>query len=443
MNKITKIFTAAALVAFALPALSQTNGSNSPYSRYGFGLLGDGANAFNMGMSGTAYGMRNGTELNSKNPASYAAIDSLSFLFDFGLSLQNGNIGQNGVKTNAKNTSIDYINVGFRAAPRFGMSVGLMPYSTIGYNTSTSGTVANTNPEVTRTTTFSGDGGLHEVYYGLGWAPHRNISIGANVGYLWGNLSHKVLMSYSESSINTNRQVYETDVRSYKVDLGLQYVQPINKKNTLTLGFVYGLGHDINTRADYFNQTISSGSVTMADTLHADNAYQLPHTFGLGLTWTHKNSLRVGVDYTFQKWGDVKFPEVLTDATGNHTYRATKGQFTDMHKVAMGMEYIPNPEGIRWAQRVRYRAGFSFATPYITRISDGNGNFADGPRDYSASLGVALPIMNMHNNRSLLNISAQFEHVAPKAAGMITENYLRICVGLSFNERWFMKWKAE
>ena len=66
MNKITKIFTAAALAAFALPALSQTNGSNSPYSRYGFGLLGDGANAFNMGMSGTAYGMRNGTELNSK-----------------------------------------------------------------------------------------------------------------------------------------------------------------------------------------------------------------------------------------------------------------------------------------------------------------------------------------------------------------------------------------
>ena len=27
--------------------------------------------------------------------------------------------------------------------------------------------------------------------------------------------------------------------------------------------------------------------------------------------------------------------------------------------------------------------------------------------------------------------------------GMITERYLRLCVGLSFNERWFQKWKVQ
>lgn len=438
MNKIHHICAAVALSALALPLAAQTNGSNSPYSRYGFGLLSDGGNAFNKGMSGTAYGMRNGTELNTKNPASYAAIDSLSFLFDFGLSLQNANISQGGVKTNAKNTSIDYVTIGFRAAPRLGMSLGLMPYSTIGYNTSTSGTVPNTNPEVTRTTSYSGDGGLHVVYYGLGWAPHKNISVGANVGYLWGDLSHTVQMAYSETSINTNRQLYETDLRTYKVDFGLQYVQPIDKKNTLTLGLTYGLGHDINTRADYRNQTIISSAVSSGDSLSASNAYQLPHTVGVGVAWSHGNSLRVGLDYTFQKWGSVKFPQVQqVDDYGKLEYRAVKGCFTDMHKVSVGAEYIPDPMGIRWSQHVRYRAGFSFSTPY-TKVGS-----VDGPRDYTASLGVALPIMNHYNNRSLLNISAQYEHVAPKAAGMITENYLRICVGLSFNERWFMKWKVQ
>lgn len=171
MKKIRKIVSAALFAAVAMPMSAQTNGSNSPYSRYGFGLLSDGGNAFNKGMSGTAYGMRNGTELNTKNPASYAAIDSLSFLFDFGVSLQNGNINQNGTKTNAKNTSVDYVTAGFRMAPRLGMSVGLVPFSTIGYNTYTTGTVPNTNPEVTRTTTFSGDGGLHEVYAGIDGHP--------------------------------------------------------------------------------------------------------------------------------------------------------------------------------------------------------------------------------------------------------------------------------
>ena len=28
-------------------------------------------------------------------------------------------------------------------------------------------------------------------------------------------------------------------------------------------------------------------------------------------------------------------------------------------------------------------------------------------------------------------------------AGQVTENYFRLSLGLSFNERWFMKWRAE
>lgn len=96
-----------------------------------------------------------------------------------------------------------------------------------------------------------------------------------------------------------------------------------------------------------------------------------------------------------------------------------------------------NPEGLRWRDHVRYRAGFAFSTPYAK--VDGR----DGPRDYTASLGAAIPIMNLHNNRSVLNISAQYERVQPRFAGMIKENYFRLSIGLTFNERWFMKWKAE
>ena len=165
MTTLHKYLAVAMLAALPFGATAQTNGSNSPYSRYGFGLLGDGGNAFNKGMSGTAYGMRNGKELNTKNPASYAAIDSLTFLFDFGLSLQNGNFSQNGQKTNAHNTSIDYITAGFRMAPRLGMTLGLVPYSTIGYNTNREQQSMSEDglSQITRTSTFSGDGGLHEA----------------------------------------------------------------------------------------------------------------------------------------------------------------------------------------------------------------------------------------------------------------------------------------
>lgn len=415
---------------------AQTNGSNSPYSRYGFGLLSDRAQGFNKGMSGLAYGMRGGSELNTKNPASYSSIDSLSFIFDAGFSLQNANLEQRGQKVNAHNSSYDYLSMGFRASNNMGISIGIMPFSTIGYNISQSETLKD-NVEITQTNTYSGDGGLHEVYAGLGWKPLKFASVGANIGYLWGDMTHTVLASFSENTIASRRRQYTADVRTYKADFGLQFEGRLNTKNSFVIGLTYGLGHDINSDSHYYDQKIENNTA-IGDTLVATNAYQLPHTFGAGLTWMYAQKLRIGLDYTFQKWSDVKSPTLInTGNIGGQSYEARTGNFTDLHKITMGCEYIPNAEGLRRRDHIRYRAGFSYTTPY-TLV-----NGTDGPKNFLVSVGVGLHIANIHNNRSILNISAQYERVKPKAAGMITENYLRLNIGLSFNERWFMKWKVE
>lgn len=439
MNRLNSLYggTLLALTLAALPAAAQTNGSNSPYSRYGFGLLSDGASAFNKGMAGTAQGMRNGTELNVQNPASYAAIDSLAFLFDLGVTLQNGQIIQNGTKTNARNTAVDYITAGFRVAPRLGMSIGLLPYSTIGYKTLSTRSLPAATGTITQTNTFSGDGGIHTLYAGLGWSPFNRLSIGMNGGFLWGSLDHTALMQTDETNASSARQVYTASIRSYKIDLGLQYAFRLTKKDDLVLGVTYGLGHKVNRTASYYNQTITSSTVTHGDTLSVPNAFELPHTVSTGLTWAHNKSLRVGVDYQYQRWSDVKYPVLIQDAAGNNVYTTAKGSFTDSHGVRAGVEYIPNAEGLRWRQRVRYRAGFAYTSSYLNLGS------SKGPQHYMASLGVALPIINMYSNRTLLNLSAQYERVQPRVAGQIKENYFRLTIGLSFNERWFMKWLAE
>lgn len=438
---ICKLLPALLLAAATTTAGAQTNGSNSPYSRYGFGLLSDRAGGFNKGMSGLSYGMRYGNELNTKNPASYSSIDSLSFLFDMGLSLQNANLDQSGKKVNAKNTSFDYLTMGFRASKRLGISLGLLPYSTIGYKlTSEDKILDNPTGNITQTSQFQGDGGVHEVYAGIGWEPFRKFSVGMNAGYLWGDMSHSILASFSDATVNSRRRAYSTDLRTYQLDFGLQYELPINKNNALTLGLVYSLGHDIDSKTYYYDQRISyvssSSSSVVGDSL-SSTGWQLPHSFGAGLVWRHKNSLRVGVDYSLTKWGDVTSPQLIDADDKVNGFRAAKGYYSDMHKVTVGVEYMKDPEGLRWRDRVRYRAGFSYTSPY-TKV-----NGQDGPSDYLVSLGVALPIINYHNNRSFLNISAQYERVEPKVAGMIKENYLRLCVGLSFNERWFMKWKVK
>lgn len=136
------------------------NGVNSPYSRYGFGLLSDQSTSANKGMGGLSYGLRNKYQINVGNPASYSAIDSLTFLFDAGITLQNANFDNGSVKMNTKNSSLDYLAFQFRMFKNIGMTAGFLPYSKINYSFSSSEKVREDEEgTVYSYESFAGDGG--------------------------------------------------------------------------------------------------------------------------------------------------------------------------------------------------------------------------------------------------------------------------------------------
>ena len=67
--------------------VSAQNGTMSPYSNFGYGLLRDHSTSGQRAMGGVGYAMNSGRQINAMNPASYAAIDTLTFIFDMGLNL--------------------------------------------------------------------------------------------------------------------------------------------------------------------------------------------------------------------------------------------------------------------------------------------------------------------------------------------------------------------
>ena len=434
-----KIFLAlAASILLGAPlAKAQTNGSNSPYSYYGLGLLNERNSALSASMAGATTALRGGREVNVQNPASLSAIDSLTFLFDIGLTLQNANLNEGGRKVNAHNTSIDYVTMGFQVARHLGVSIGMVPFSTVGYKMSRTQTSQTTSGEVVETDVYNGDGGLHEAYVGAGWEPFRGFSLGVTGGYLWGDLNHSISATMSDATTGSRSRSYETEIRSYKVDFGLQYTQRLGRNNSLTLGARYGLGHTLQGKSS-FADIVTMNSKTSGDTLTLRNGYELPHSFGVGLCWQSKK-LRVSADYSLEKWADVKSPVVNTTTGNGYSYTSAKGAYTDLNRYAIGAEFTPHAGHYNPRKHYRIRAGLSFTTPY-TRV-DG----ADGPEHYVASLGIGIPILNtQHSSRVIvLNIGGQYEHVKPKVAGMLKENYLRLSIGLSFNEQWFAKWKAR
>lgn len=428
-----KILSTAVLLAFCFHAYSQS-GINSPYSQYGFGSLSDKVTGFNVGMNGLGQGSREGNQVNSLNPASYSSIDSLTFIFDVGMSGQLTNFDENGKRKNAKNASFDYAIGSFRAFKNVGIGFGLLPFSRLGYSYQGTYEVNDAN-STTYTNTYTGEGGFREVFLGIGWQIFKGFSVGVNGGYLWGDYNKSIVNSYSDQYVNTLSKYYSANVNSYKVDFGTQISIPFSKKDRLTIGATYGLGNKLG--ADPECKVISTNSqTTVSDTASyvVENGLKLPVTIGGGLMFSHQDKWRVGADVLLQKWADVSFPEYGV-VNGSPAYLATDGYFKDRKKITVGGEFCANKNSRKFLDRVRFRAGASYTTPYL--IINGQ----DGPKEISVSAGVGIPLINVWNNRSILNVSGQW--VRMDAANLIKENTFRINIGITFNERWFMKWKVE
>lgn len=427
MINYKRLISASIILTVTGLAVAQTS-TNSPYTRYGFGQLADQNFGNSKAMGGIAYGLRNGYQINASNPASYTAIDSLTFLFDAGMTLQNANFKDGNVKTNAKNSSFDYLAMQFRLWKKMGMTVGFLPFSTVGYSLYQTELLDNSEDEYAGYS-FTGDGGFHQVFAGLGYKVLNNLSIGANFSYLYGDITHQSMTAISATPTRSIK-LDKFTISDYKLDFGLQYTYKLNKKNTINLGAVYSLGHTLHGKAYKYHQTATeSGSSVYVQTQTGDtiaNPFKMPHTFGAGLTYVYDNRLTVGVDYTLQKWE--------TAGLNWNKFNKENIEMSKRTRIAAGAEFIPSYISRNYLKRIRYRAGAYYSSPY-TKV-----NGQDGAREYGVSIGFGLP---MFQSKSMLNISGQYIKVSPKVKGMLEENYLKINIGLTFNERWFMKWKVN
>lgn len=412
MNK--QIFTILlSLIAFT--GIYADNGINSPYSRYGVGILSNQGLGINRQMGGLGYALKSNSYINTLNPASFSAADTLTMLFEAGMSLQNVNFKEGNSQINAKNASFDYLAMEFRVRKNLGMSIGFLPYSTVGYSFSTT---SNPGDNEVSTDTYSGSGGIYQPYIGIGWEPIKGLSIGASASYIYGEITHNVAIDFANSTDRS--RTYDVSIRSYKLDFGLQYLAKLADKHSVMFGATYSHGHNLNADASITEVTQSSTNTTKVK-----DGFKLPNTYGVGLMYNYDENWKIGADYTLQQWGTSSF------------FGRDKG--CDRSKVAVGAEYTPSRLTNNIFKMISYRGGAYYAQPY-TQI---NGN--KGCEEYGVSAGFSIPFINRNNKYSYatLHLSGQYIHMNPKSAGMIEENYLRINIGITFSEAWFTKMKVR
>ena len=115
------------LACFGFEAFAQAD-VDSPYSLFGIGQVRDKSmNTRLQGMGGVANAMYGPGMINAENPATYAKIDTLAFLFDAGFYFKSGIFSTSNASEKASNASFDYVAMAFGLTPWWKMALGVQP----------------------------------------------------------------------------------------------------------------------------------------------------------------------------------------------------------------------------------------------------------------------------------------------------------------------------
>ena len=392
--------------------LSQAQIVASPYSKMGYGMLSDNVSSIQRSMGGVGYAMRGGRIINVMNPASYAHVDSLTFLWDVGIDLTNLWSKENGNKGYNLGGGLDYLTGHFKLAKGLGAAFGLLPYSSVGY--SYGGEIEGGSEA------RSGSGGFNQLFIGVGYEPIKNLSVGLNFAYLFGSTTNTTQVSSTSSSFFTRNM----KIRDWNAQVGLQFSQPIaGGRDMITLGATYQPKKSFHGNAWGTSYDSQDSKVDTIGYTSMSGKYEQPASIGVGLSYTVNRRLTIEADYTYQKWSGAKYQPI----TG---FESQSMQFDDRWKMAAGIQYTPNKRGSYFGA-MSFRAGAFYNHDYMNY----SGN---NVRDYGASIGVGLPAPN---GKTTVNLGLEWRHRETSPVHLITENYLNITLGVNFNEMWF--WKSR
>lgn len=397
------------IITSVLIALGQQ--TTSPYSMYAYGLLRDHVTSAQRQMGGTGYAQQSGRQINAMNPASYAATDSMTFLFDIGADVSWYKRSDATGTDRDWGGGIDYVTIQFPVSKTVGMSAGLVPFSSVGYSFGSD--IKN------GVATHQGLGGINQLYLGAGWRPFKGFSIGANISYMFGTLAND---TYATAASGTNA-VFEQmmEVRDYHLHFGAQYALQLTREHSVTLGVSYEPGKDLlgHTYVLKYLESASKADTIAPGVVGLKGRFAIASTYGAGIAWDWNRQAHIEADFTYQPWAKVKYAQL-------ENYSDTR--LANRWRVGVGGSYIPNPRG-GYFKRMAYRAGAFYNRDYIMV---GTNNV----RDWGVSMGFGFPASGA---KTMVNLGVEYLQRQATPTPMLKEKYVNITLGVNFDQLWFYR----
>ncbi len=403
------------------------NSTTSPYSRYGLGDLESYSFGRSAAMGGATLASRYNLQINTANPASYTATDSLNFLFEFGLQ---GNFSK--YKTDissmeSNDVNFNYFAMCFRINDWMATSLGLLPYSNVGYDVEANDDLENTGAYNTR---YFGEGTISDAYMGLAIEPIKNISLGINVNYRFGNLIRNSELGFADPTMYLLQRYSRLRIRDFGIELGAQVTLPLKDDKQIVFAAVLenkpkytSITSDLVLKDVYFAKILDQDTLFSAE--EEKSKIVFPTSIGLGVSFSKKNVYEINVDYYHQNWSKASAPIGEGDLFDG---------MEDLNKFAVGAEWIPDRTSIRSAlKRVAYRAGFNYEQTYHS---------FDGHQinSFGISFGLGLPV---YRSNSTINISAEFGRRGTTKYSLVREDYAKVNFSANLHDLWFIQRKID
>ena len=477
---------------------SAQTSTNSPYSRFGIGDLQSQAFIRQKAMGGTGIAYSSVYSINAANPASLTSLYLTTF--EIGVSGNSTHYKTPGQDQNSGSASLNYFSLGFPIKyKKWGTAFGLLPFSNTGYNIY--GYQVGTD-EVLQKHTYTGSGGINQFFLANAWAPTKNLSLGLNTSYLFGTITEDRRIEFSDAtylnsrvtdaasygdfyfsggvlftkdSLMTERSdsivylerrlrsvsdsitvyrnwvnnpggaldsshaltpdpafvtiLHELEAEQARLQAEKQSVKAKKKRGdwSVSFGLTSSLSSNVNASQDRLTESYRNigGIIYPRDTIENINSkkgvVKFPFTYGIGVMVKKGSQWMFQTDFSSQNWEEFsKFGE--------------KDSLENSWNIAAGVQFTPNDRSLRsYLSMVQYRAGFRYGESYL-QLRDNR------ITEYAFTMGLGLP---MKKAASVVHLFGEIGTRGTLDNNLIRENFIRFGIGLTLNDRWFVKSRYE
>ncbi len=419
------------IVFFLLVAVESVFGQhsqnkiNSPYSAYGMGnLKSRNVNLVQQAMGGLSIGWSSSTYINPNNAAASAVYDSMHFIFETGIKGELGTLSSLNASESSSSFTLSYMLMGFPVTKWWGSSIGLLPYSEIGYNIDVAIDMSQYDfGDIIYN--LEGEGRFNQFYWGNGFKITKDLRVGVNTNVLFGNADFTKLIYFPDSMFILNtRTTKEYHLVDLMFDFGIQYDLHLKNDNKIIFGAIYQPQIKAGTKRTELSKTISGGYGEVdydKDTIyyHPDikGDVVIPYRVGGGATFYRGNIWMIGAEYEFQNWSNFSIYGV-NDSIANAWTARLGGQFAPKHTVLSPLY-----------KKIIYRFGARYGLTYLKL----NGHHLS---EFGISVGATFPI---RKSRSTFSMALEYGGRGTTQYGLLRENFVNFTFGLSINQLWFVK----